>query len=216
MLKKILIAILALSVLAQAQSVDDFFSGVTGIVTLALIYMGVSAYRKQKRWRESFAGVNGREPTKDEVKRYAEDISEDRPAPDLTNGYHHIDNPKPVTETAISTVNQTKDRRHVAKSLADWEDNLTVIWAGSETVEFSYEARHQKRSRRKVTVQELCVDQYDNLCLVGLCHLRQEKRTFKAQNIVTKIKVGSKRYDLEDWVEDVLKVDLNLLDNVAY
>lgn len=43
--------------------------------------------------------------------------------------------------------------------------------------------------------------------LRGLCHLRNEERTFNLSNITTKILKGSKRYEVEDFLVDVLDIE---------
>ncbi len=42
--------------------------------------------------------------------------------------------------------------------------------------------------------------------LRGVCHLRGEHRTFKVDQIQTKLKVGSNRYDFEEWCVEMLDI----------
>lgn len=94
--------------------------------------------------------------------------------------------------------------------LAEFEESLTTIWAGdSKTVEFTYEKPFGRgRSRRRVDVEELMYDAKGRIILRGHCHERGEERTFREDRIITKIKAGSKRYDFDEWCEELLGVDL--------
>jgi hypothetical protein len=94
--------------------------------------------------------------------------------------------------------------------LAEFEESLTTIWAGStKTIEFTYEKPFERgRSRRRVDVEELMYDAKGRIILRGHCHKRGEERTFREDRILTKIKCGSKRYDFDEWCEELLGVDL--------
>ena len=150
-----------------------------------------------KNWETDFEALNGRRPKITEKGEYLEDIKKGCPPPDL--------NP-------ISPHNEPGKRR-TPKALADWEDDLAVIWAGStSTIEFSYTNRKGQKSRRKVDPQELCIDRRNRLILIGFCRERGEKQTFSESSISTMIKVGSRRYDnLYEWVEEALDVDVSKL-----
>lgn len=154
---------------------------------------------RQKRieqWKSGFQRINGRPVKFAELGQYHDDILSGRPAPDLNPR-----RPQPP-----------RDPR-TPKALADWEDNLAIIWAGTAaTVEFTYTDRHGEHSRRKVDPQQLSLDHHNRLILIGHCHLRDERRTFTEYSIDTKIKVGNKRYDsLHEWAEEVLNIDLSHL-----
>ncbi|WP_445399901.1 WYL domain-containing protein [Zobellella sp. An-6] len=94
--------------------------------------------------------------------------------------------------------------------LAEFEESLTTIWAGStKTIEFTYEKPFERgRSRRRVDVEELMYDAKGRIILRGHCHERGDERTFREDRILTKIKCGSKRYDFDEWCEELLGVDL--------
>lgn len=152
--------------------------------------------QRVEKWKADFEALNGRPVKFKELGEYYHDIKNGNPAPDLN------------TQSPVK-----QDKRTSAKALADWEDNLTVIWAGkTATIEFTYTNRDKKKTRRKVDPQELCVDQKNRLMLVGFCHVRGEKRTFNERFISTMIKVGSRRYDnLYEWAEEVLNIDVSPL-----
>ena len=67
--------------------------------------------------------------------------------------------------------------------------------------------RADRKSRRKVTLSSVMVDATGGVYLRGLCHLRNEERTFNLSNITTKILKGSKRYEVEDFLVDVLDIE---------
>ena len=176
------------------QSITRFFK--------RLQIQGESRRRQLDSWKTGFKKINGRNPSLLEIGEYSKEIKAGMPPPLVTE--------KTPTKNHQAFIEPTSK----SDRIKGWKDNLTVLWAGDETIEFTYETRD--KSRRKVTVKEVCVDQKGYLCLIGFCHLRQEKRTFKACNIVTKIKQKSKRYDVDEWIEDVLNIDIFSLDNVVY
>ncbi len=99
--------------------------------------------------------------------------------------------------------------------LDNFEQSLTTLWTGDiSTVEFTYVAFGGERSRRKVDVDELAFNERGQFYLRGFCHKRQEQRTFKVENIETQFKVGSKRYEFEDWCEDVLGLPPEAIDDI--
>lgn len=97
-----------------------------------------------------------------------------------------------------------------SSKLAEFEESLTTIWAGTtKTIEFTYEKPFgDRRSRRRVDVEELMYDTKGRIVLRGYCHEKGEERTFRESRIRTKIKAGSKRYDFDEWCEELLGVDL--------
>ncbi|MGP7732853.1 WYL domain-containing protein [Oceanimonas smirnovii] len=105
---------------------------------------------------------------------------------------------------------QASDDVMSAEKLAEFEESLTTIWAGdAKTVEFTYEKPFGRgRSRRRVDVEELMYYAKGRIILRGHCHERGEERTFREDRILTKIKTGSKRYDFDEWCEELLGVDL--------
>ena len=58
-----------------------------------------------------------------------------------------------------------------------------------------------------VTLSSVMVDATGGVYLRGLGHLRNEERTFNLSNITTKILKGSKRYEVEDFLVDVLDIE---------
>ncbi|MGU5526595.1 WYL domain-containing protein [Aeromonas caviae] len=94
-------------------------------------------------------------------------------------------------------------------SFKSWESELTTAWAGdTDDIEFTYVNKKGERTRRSVTVEELLYNESMEFYIKGYCHARGEQRTFKADNIDTKIKVGSQQLDFDDWCERKLGIDL--------
>lgn len=98
------------------------------------------------------------------------------------------------------------------KNLNDWESDLTTAWAGVCDIEFTYEKRDSSRSRRKVKLLEVCIDRKSRVYLKGFDHGRDDKRTFNTDKITTKILIKNKRYDIDDFLEEVLGLDVGHLE----
>lgn len=98
------------------------------------------------------------------------------------------------------------------KNIRDWENDLTTVWAGEYDIEFTYEKRNSSRSRRKVKLKEVCFDRKSRIYLKGFDYARDEQRTFNVENITTKVLVKSKRYDVDDFLEEFLGLDVSLMD----
>lgn len=95
------------------------------------------------------------------------------------------------------------------KHFQSFDEDLITAWAGdTRTIEFSYEKSFGKKERRQVQPNEVCFNSEGEFYIKGHCLLRNEPRTFKQDRITTKIKVGSKRYDFDDWCEEVIKIDI--------
>ncbi|HDO1312057.1 WYL domain-containing protein [Aeromonas veronii] len=89
----------------------------------------------------------------------------------------------------------------------EFEQSLTTMWAGdAKPVEFTYVDRNGDKTRRVVNVDEVSFNGKGQFYLRGECVASNERRTFKVDNIVTKLKVGSNRYDFEEWC--VYKLDI--------
>lgn len=96
-----------------------------------------------------------------------------------------------------------------------FEQSLTTLWAGEISgVEFTYVSFDGERSRRQVDVEELMFNEQGQFYLRGFCHKRQEQRTFKVMNIETKLKVGSKRYEFEEWCYEILGLSAEVIDDI--
>ncbi|CAH6996330.1 WYL domain-containing protein [Vibrio chagasii] len=92
-------------------------------------------------------------------------------------------------------------------SVEDWEKELTAIWIGkSSDIEFTYR-KYDEKERRTISPTEFGFDGNEKAYIRGVCRKSDEPRTFKVARIDTKIKVGSKRYELNDWLESCLGVD---------
>ena len=98
------------------------------------------------------------------------------------------------------------------KNIRDWESDLTTAWAGEYEIEFTYEKRDTSRSRRKIKLREVCFDKKSRIYLKGVDYGCDEQRTFNIDNIITKFLLKSKRYDVDDFLEEVLGLDVSLID----
>lgn len=99
-------------------------------------------------------------------------------------------------------------------SVEDWKNELTVVWTGkTDDIEFTYR-KYDENERRSISPTEFGFDGNKKAYIVGTCHQSNESRTFKTARIETKIKVGSKRFELVDWLEEKLGVDTDdLIEN---
>jgi hypothetical protein len=81
-------------------------------------------------------------------------------------------------------------------------ESAVVIWQGkTKDIEFSYTDFKGNKSRRNVTVNKVLFDEdSENFYINGICNERQAERDFKESNISTMIKVGSNRYDFQEWM----------------
>ncbi|MCS3769292.1 putative DNA-binding transcriptional regulator YafY [Aeromonas hydrophila] len=122
-------------------------------------------------------------------------------------------------QAALKTTQRTNEsndeHRHYPHSysgrptnnLRKFENDLTTMWAGdTKPVEFTYVASDGDRTRRTVKVDEVSFNSKGQFYLSGICLVRNDRRTFKVDNIETKLKVGSKRYDFEEWCVEMLDI----------
>ena len=81
-------------------------------------------------------------------------------------------------------------------------ENSTVIWQGkTKDIEFSYTDFKGNKTRRKVEVNKVLFDkEKQQFYINGICQERNAERDFKEDNISTMIKVGSNRYDFQEWM----------------
>ncbi|MGS0695304.1 hypothetical protein [Shewanella sp. 0m-4] len=88
-------------------------------------------------------------------------------------------------------------------------ENSTVVWQGStKDIEFSYADFKGNKTRRKVQVNKVLFDKdKQQFYINGICQERNSERDFKENNISTMIKVGSNRYDFQEWLT-TLDVDM--------
>ncbi|MGY6481989.1 WYL domain-containing protein [Vibrio parahaemolyticus] len=96
-------------------------------------------------------------------------------------------------------------------SVEDWNKELTVVWAGqTDCIEFTYR-KYDERERRSISPTEFGFDGNKKAYIRGVCHQSDEQRTFKTARIETKIKVGSKRFELVEWLDSMLGIDTDEL-----
>ncbi|MGI2174010.1 hypothetical protein [Shewanella ulleungensis] len=89
-------------------------------------------------------------------------------------------------------------------------ENSVVIWQGkTKDIEFSYTDFKGNKSRRNVSVNKVLFDaESESFYINGICNERKAERDFKESNISTMIKVGSHRYDFQEWML-TLDVDIS-------
>lgn len=99
-------------------------------------------------------------------------------------------------------------RRNKRSSLEEWEDSLVILWAGSpKVIEFTYESWRSDKKRRKVSVEEIAKNEDGEIIFNGICLDANEQRSFKRSNITTMLKIGSKRMEVEEWLEEEIGID---------
>ncbi|PMG39309.1 hypothetical protein BCS96_09645 [Vibrio breoganii] len=98
-------------------------------------------------------------------------------------------------------------------SVEDWQRELTIVWSGtSADIEFTYR-KYDERERRVISPTEFGFDGNKRAYIKGVCHVIHEQRTFKTARIETKLKVGAKRYDMTEWLTEILQVNSSELQN---
>lgn len=89
----------------------------------------------------------------------------------------------------------------------DTEQSLTTMWTGdTKPVEFTYADENGGKTRRTVKVDKVTFNSKGFFYLTGLCFEIKESHTFKVDSITTKLKVGSNRYDFEEWCVYMLDI----------
>ena len=90
-----------------------------------------------------------------------------------------------------------------------WEKTLKKLWSGSMKIGFSHTGRDEKKQRYddvELTAVFLASAEYQEFYLK--CHLQNGTvKYFNSDFIDTKILKGSTRYDLYEFLEDVLGID---------
>lgn len=128
------------------------------------------------------------------------------------------DNPvKPEIFSLKNTSNEINTNKsiHWEKS---FDQSLAIVWADTPIeIEFTYRDAKNRRTRRKITLEEISVNNYFEPYFIGYCHNRNEIRHFKIRRISSRIKYAYKQYDVIEFMSDILKMDKNLinkLDNI--
>ncbi|HIF9091482.1 TPA: WYL domain-containing protein [Photobacterium damselae] len=95
------------------------------------------------------------------------------------------------------------------KPLDDFDSKLITLWAGTTNViEFTYQSYNSPKKRRQVRPTEVCFNDDGDFYIKGYCLEKNEPRTFRQSKFTTKIKVGSQRFDFDEWCADFLGVDV--------
>lgn len=164
---------------------------------LFLLLIALAVYILVKAIRIARLSPEARQKRLEELKAKQARFNAERAA--AKNGNPHLD---------ISI--QYEDWREIVKqpdSLQAFEDSLTVMWAGdTKPIEFTYVDREGDRTRRTLKVEEVSFNDRGQFYLRGICLSRNERRTFKVDNITTKLKVGSNRYDFDEWCVEMLDI----------
>lgn len=109
------------------------------------------------------------------------------------------------SETRNTFSEETEHKRY--DSLDEWKSDFKTLWCGNPIdIEFTYHSKSGK-SRRSLTLKKVAKNSRNELYLIGLCHTRNEDRTFHMENIVTMILHKSKRYHHYDFLSEVIKID---------
>lgn len=84
-----------------------------------------------------------------------------------------------------------------------------IMWVGrTDSIEFTYKAFKKQKERRTIRPTEVSFTIEGYFYISGFCELRNQPRTFKQYNFETKIKLGSKRYDFEEWCNEALGINV--------
>ncbi|HIF9546444.1 TPA: WYL domain-containing protein [Photobacterium damselae] len=95
------------------------------------------------------------------------------------------------------------------KPLDDFDNKLITLWAGTTNViEFTYQSYNSPKKRRQVRPTEVCFNDDGDFYIKGYCLEKNEPRTFRQSKFTAKIKVGSQRFDFDEWCADFLGVDV--------
>lgn len=94
------------------------------------------------------------------------------------------------------------------RSLDEFRESLAVVWAGDDLpIEFSYRNLANEYTRRNIDLKEVLVNDREELYFSGWCHLSGNFRTFKVKRIQTKILFDGRKYDRDDFIEEILLLD---------
>jgi hypothetical protein len=116
---------------------------------------------------------------------------------------------KPVDLSKSAVPSNTTSPVDKSTVFTDFETDLVTIWTGNtKPIEFTYEKKNGTKDRREIKPTEICFNSEGFFYIKGFCLLRNEPRTFRQDSFTTKIKVGNKRYDFDEWCEDVLNIDI--------
>jgi hypothetical protein len=165
-------------------------------------------HRAQKRKEEMLAIINDDDKWRD----YCMDKKLPPSAQKFILKSYGVEKPVIETETVkfdisvSSSVDDFEDNWKSYNSFEEWERDCKVLWRGqTKDIEFSYaKSRNHPKERRTVTPQEFGVDGNGMFFVRGICHKSNEPRTFKLYRFETKIKVGSQRFDEDEWIEKYL------------
>lgn len=116
---------------------------------------------------------------------------------------------KIVQQYQTATTHPQQPQMGKDKPLDDFDSKLITLWAGTTNViEFTYQSYNSPKKRRQVRPTEVCFNDDGDFYIKGYCLEKNEPRTFRQSKFTTKIKVGSQRFDFDEWCADFLGVDV--------
>lgn len=108
-----------------------------------------------------------------------------------------------VTGGSIEPKKQAKKR-----AIDNWEKKLTVLWAGEEKpLNIEYEDSDGHLSLRKITPEQVLFSKNGEFYIRGLCHKRQEQRTFNVGAILKINLIDGSETDFHSWCVTNLDID---------
>lgn len=102
-----------------------------------------------------------------------------------------------------------RDTKFVEGTVND--DWLIPLWEGAFDATFSHKNVKNEHVKRTVTIESVRQNLKGEIFLRGLCHLRNQERTFDVLKILTKISVDGKKYDVKEYLKDILRIDIDAL-----
>ncbi|HHE0568866.1 TPA: WYL domain-containing protein [Vibrio parahaemolyticus] len=108
-----------------------------------------------------------------------------------------------VTGSHLESKKETKTR-----AINNWEKKLTVLWAGDELpLDIQYEDSDGNLSIRKITPEQVLFSKTGEFYIRGLCHRRQEQRTFNVGAILKMNREDGTETDFHSWCVASLDID---------
>lgn len=102
------------------------------------------------------------------------------------------------------------DNTEVRKKITQkYIKNLTVVWAGdTENIIIEYITNQGELLKREISPSEVNINTKYFFYITGLCHLRNEERTFNLKNIKSIQLANGSFCDFPSWCKTALNVDV--------
>lgn len=96
------------------------------------------------------------------------------------------------------------------KQIRDWQDSLVTVWMAKNPlkIEFVYQSRGVKELRT-IELIEAQANEKGVLYFLGVCHDQKAERHFRADRIQSKVTYDSKEYDVPEFVQTQLGLELS-------